>query len=67
MNTISKRQRIFVKPVDARIIFARGRGWNAWINFYKENLSRASRSRGEFLCRCNGSNVYDAKTGIVLA
>ncbi len=67
----TKRQRIFVKPADARVIFQRGRGFDAYINFYKENLKRACTVREQLnsqaVCRCDGSNVYDTLTGIVVA
>lgn len=64
----TKRQRIYVKPVDSRMIFARGRGWDAWISFYKENLQRARLTPKSYrlLYICDGVTVEHAETRIVI-
>lgn len=64
----TKRQRIYVKPVNPIMIFARGRGWDAWVNFYKENLQRARLTPKPYrlLYICDGHTVEHAETRIVI-
>lgn len=61
----TRRKRIYVKFVDPRICYGRGRGFEAYARFCHEAYLNALK--GKYVCTCESGVVYDARTMIFLA
>jgi hypothetical protein len=54
-----KRTRIFVRSVDSRICYARGRGFGAYVQRCKDAVEYSKHIHGEIICTVVGNKIYD--------
>lgn len=62
-----KRERIYVQSVDSRICYARGRGFEAYVEKCKAAVDFAKRKHYEIVCTVVGDKIYEPNLMIQIA
>lgn len=62
-----KRERIYVRSVDARICYARGRGFEAYVERCKAAVEYAKHIHGEIICTVSGNKIFEPNLMIQIA
>ena len=54
-----KRKRIYIRPIDPRICYARGRGFEAYVERCKAAVEYAKHIHGEIICTVVSNKIYE--------
>ena len=62
-----KRKRIHLRQVDPRICYARGRGFDAYVERYKAAVEYTKHIHSEIICTVVGNRIYEPNLMIQIA